>query len=409
KELKWAVENQKGSESIKVHFQNNRFIFYQKFQEYYIFLSVNPKFFMKYVRKNYPFFSEEAQSTSNAIYLNIPPYLMGNGRFQDFVKNLQPELVKNRALVPVKYEKKFLVARHISLKMNKNKIWDFDLYVYYVPGDFPMSIWHKLILVMTFTFVLIMFIMLVIRIKNASELSQIKSYGDHSDLWEDGLFNPEIEELTVLPDSDEIYSEEEDFDSSFNPEPDTDTVTKEFSEVAREEEKGEDEYLQVPDEYFSHDKEFKKEKDHELTSLIGQVTGHEEEIQRYNSIWKNIGNFIQDPDLIMSLNLFDAERNEYVPHFKKNVSDDLPTVVKSDNWILERYIYKGHALFISDEARKFTPLTDIFNPAEYVDVASALIAPLKTDGEINGIIIIASNDYLDESTIREVYNLIKMN
>lgn len=243
-----------------------------------------------------------------------------------------------------------------------------------------MSLWHRILLVVNAILILAMFLMFLFKLKNESMMKQMDEY---SDVNEDFL---EKNPMTVYEAQNESPVE-----------------------AVGDNVETEEEYLEIPDEYFNKNEAPAKKPNQELTDIISEVKDHEEEVSKYTSLWKNILGLVHNPDLKMMLGLIGEEDDQVIVHFQKNLEAESPLNISIDNWVIENYTLSGKSLWITEDALKASPVKQIF-PFEYqLDANSVFIAPVKSEeGEIRGIFLLFSADKLEKSMILEMNSLIRM-
>ncbi len=392
-EMKWQLNNQKIEQPIKFMNLKERYIAYKKFKEHYIFFIINPKFFYALMRENYPYLNEQSLIVKGKnIYMNIEQNYYNKNKDKFIKLNTMVEKYGSLINIPdlnenyAKLKGDYLFIEKVSLKEGGENIRDFIFYLRVDPTKFPMNLWHKMILVINGGFVIIMFIILLFRIKSEMDLEKIKDYGDHGDVdWDENYVTPDIEEINV-----------------------EDTMDLEIPDVLETTAENDvEEHLEVPEQYYESAGE-KETKDNELSGLINEVTDHEEEMQRYNSLWKNISSMINDNELRIMINIYDSENDEYLPHFKKNVYDESPITIKNDHWLVKEYVDQNNALLVPTEVNIIPKIEEIFQIDYYPDVSSFFVAPVKKSGDYQAIIIVAADKPLDENLINDINNLIRM-
>jgi CRISPR/Cas system CMR-associated protein Cmr5 small subunit len=292
------------------------------------------------------------------------------------------ELIQKNKGFELKLEGNQIFQAPVMLKNDNRVLWEMNLFVGINPWNMPLNLWHKMILILTAAFVLIIFVMLMIKIKHESDLEQMREYEEEG-------------QTDFLHEQFATFSESE-----------MEEVEEDYALGAPLEGEDEEYVKEVPESYY--EKESERKKDRELSSIIGEVRGHEEKFQKYSSLWKNINQVIENKSYRMALNLYDPKNEDFIPHFQKNIPESAPLTVEKDNWIMQQYVLMGKALMVTSSALSAPPLKEIFNSEEYFDVNSCFIAPLRKDGEVRGIFLLFAPEVLEEDTVREINSLINM-
>jgi len=382
-ELAWVVKNQAEGTGYKFFFLANSYLIYKDFKDKKIFLSMNPQFFYKFLKDKYLFLKENLMLTQKNWFLNFTENSYKNYlSFKELTKETELKTESGKKTV-LEIKGDYIFGKKVVLKEEETPIWDFNFFAYIEPAHFPMSLWHRILLVVIAVIVIVMFLMLLFKVKNDAVLRQMNEYGSGN---EDFL---ERNAMTTYENEMEAHAED-------------------INELAEEEE-GDEEYIEIPDEYFKKDNETVKKPNEDLTSLISEVKEHEDEVQKYNSLWKNIIGLVNAEPNRMILGLFNEETDELVPHFQKNIFPEFQINVEQKNWVIENFMLKGKALLVTQNAMLAKPIKDMFGAEYYTEVNSIFLAPVfDEEKNVKGIFLLFSSEQLEENKIREINSLIRM-
>lgn len=367
RDFRWAVGNQESKSWVKFFALGSHYVAYKDFQDMKIFITINPGFFYQKLKEKHSFIKEEFQATQKNLFLNFSP--------EQYIKSkvllAQAENVLEAGKkVTIEIEGDYIFCQKVILTQDQERAWDFNFFLRIVPSQYPLNLWHKAILMITAALIVLMFVMLLIKMKNDSDASEILSYeGNYQgqEFW-DRQFITEDEKQQM--DEDQAL----------------DTPLGEESESESESE--DEEYMQIPEEYFNQNKEAPST---ELSSLIGEVKGHEEEISRYNALWKKLHETAPGNPK-MALSFLDSDSGQFVPHFKTGFSDENPVDLDESQWLMTEYLLKGKSLLINGDAMAATPLKAIFSPEDYTEMDSVLLIPFLKNGEYDGVFVMASEE-----------------
>lgn len=384
--LKWAVNNQPEKQEIKVFYQSKekRFVAYKIFRDYKIFAFFKPEYLSSMFKQKYPFLKNDADHlgmiiSSKNFFIGIDHEVFS--KYQNLFSKALKILEKGKSF-EMKIEGSYIFWKKLQLKASQKIAWDFNLFVMVDPYKYPLNIWHKLILIIIAAFVVLAFVFIVIQIKKESDKNQIMEFEQTDDFLNNHFRTiSEADEDSFdddyLDDEDEYYDENE-----------------------------------IPDEYFdkyADETSTSGGRYQELSSLIGEVRNHEEDIQRYNSLWENVSNILGNSnEYKMMISFLDEEENEFIPHFKKNFDEATPLVIESDSWLISEYLLKTKALYIMQDGFSVTPIKEMF-PVEYhSDINSLFLAPLQNEKGFRGIFILFSSREIKEDKIREINSLVNL-
>jgi len=373
--LKWVLSSNTDfikNDIIKIFLYKNKIILYKKTNEKMLFLLGDIDLFYKRIQTKYEFFKKGSLTLSNAVIININSQIFDN--YNNIITPILPQLLSSQKSYQIELDGSYLPYSNILIKNNEEIILNIVLLVYCDPKDFPLTILHKFILLITGALLILISIISAIKIKYEIDKFRIENYETEDYLNEKMLSVAE--------------EEEEEFKKPIN--------------------KEEEELYEIPDEYFTKNKT-EKPKDKELINIIEEVEEQEETAKKYESLWKNINSILEKVSNYSMAIFLKDEIGVFSPHFSKNTN--VPLEIKEENWIFKHYTSKGKSLFISNNAGTVTPVKEIFLNEIVENLKSFLIAPLIEKLEENRVIsgvLILFGENIEESTIREINDLINL-
>lgn len=379
-EIRKAVKSEPSKDGFNAVYCAKGYYVYKSIPNAKIFASINTGFFQKIIREKYPFIQADLIVSQRQWYFNFSDAALKTYRaHKDLAEQIELEADKGKRGI-LKLKGDYVFGKKAYMKENNRELFSVNFFVYVNPAHYPMSLWHRILLVVNAILILAMFLMFLFKLKNESMMKQMDEY---SDVNEDFL---EKNPMTVYEAQNESPVE-----------------------AVGDNVETEEEYLEIPDEYFNKNEAPAKKPNQELTDIISEVKDHEEEVSKYTSLWKNILGLVHNPDLKMMLGLIGEEDDQVIVHFQKNLEAESPLNISIDNWVIENYTLSGKSLWITEDALKASPVKQIF-PFEYqLDANSVFIAPVKSEeGEIRGIFLLFSADKLEKSMILEMNSLIRM-
>ncbi len=230
----------------------------------------------------------------------------------------------------------------------------------------------------TAVLIVLMFIVLLIKMKNEADNNEIL-------LYEKDLSGQEFWNKSFI-------SEEE--KNQMDDEQALDTSLEESED-----------FTQIPDEYFNQSKEAPAT---ELSHIIDEVKGHEDEINKYNNLWKEILRVVPIHSKI-ALAFLDSDLGAFTPQFKTGFSNEDSVDLNLHQWLMKEYLLNGKSLLINGEAMTATPLKEIFSAEDYADIDSVFIVPFQKNNTLNaydGIFIMACDTNISFSVVQEIKSLI---
>ena len=368
KDLDWMVKNLPESESVQFLFYKSVYIAFKKYQNQNLFIFLNPSIFFRQMKEKYPFLNREIIFNQKNMFFNFI-----QKDYSDHTDTIQKAMaiMDSGKKVILELEGNYLFAKKLILEKEGKPLYEMNLFLYLPPSKMPLTVFQKIILIFTALVIIIMLFILLLKIKNDSYASKIRTYEAGNEFW-----NKNFSE----GDENEEYEEEE--------EPS-------------------DESLEIPQKYY--ESPTKEKKDQELTTLIGEVNTHEETIQKYNSLWKNTSEILSNKtDYNMGIFLLDSDSNELTSHFVKNLFSEILPTFTMDQWVIKTYIERNLSLYVREHAMAATPVKEILNSDEYQMIESFFIAPLMQERKLKGIFYIASSGFIDEKTIQEINSLIQL-
>lgn len=376
RDFKWAVQNQDAKGWTKFFVLKGSYIAYKDFQDMKIFISINPQFFYQKLKEEYPFLKEDLQVTQKNLFLNFSSSQYTNNK----VVLLQAEnVLESEKKYTIEIEGDYYIfCKKTILTQDQERVWDFNFFFRIKPSEVPLNLWHKIILMITAVLIVLMFIVLLIKMKNEADNNEIL-------LYEKDLSGQEFWNKSFI-------SEEE--KSSMDNEQALDTALEESED-----------FTQIPDEYFNQSKDAPAT---ELSHIIDEVKGHEDEINKYNTLWKKILQ-ITPENSKLALSFLDSDLGAFTPQFKTGFSSEDSVELNLHQWLIKEYLLNGKSLLINSDAMAATPLKEIFSAEDYADIDSVFVVPFQksnTPDAYDGIFIMACETNIAFDVVQEIKSLI---